>query len=347
MFGYSDSNKDGGVTTSRWELYKAQRALREVALRHGIKLFLFHGRGGSVGRGGGPTREAILAQPSGTVNGGVKITEQGEVISDHFGNRRIAESQLDLLIASVTEASLLHTEPRHSTAQLDRWISAMDELSDTAYAVYRALVETDSFVEYFTSSTPVEELAAMNIGSRPARRGGEIAGLDSLRAIPWVFGWTQSRQIVPGWFGIGVAMARAREAGHTQMLEEMYGNWSFFQTLISNVEMALVKTDMDIARRYVEALVEPALHPIFETIRTEFEQTVDEVLRITGQRALLDHSPALQRTLGVRAPYIDPLNYLQISLLGRQRSEQKARSAAGARPPAIDQRDRRRAENTG
>ena len=323
MFGYSDSNKDGGVTTSRWELYKAQRALREVALRHGIKLFLFHGRGGSVGRGGGPTREAILAQPSGTVNGVVKITEQGEVISDHFGNRRIAESQLDLLIASVTEASLLHTEPRHSTAQLDRWISAMDELSDTAYAVYRALVETDSFVEYFTSSTPVEELAAMNIGSRPARRGGEIAGLDSLRAIPWVFGWTQSRQIVPGWFGIGVAMARAREAGHTQMLEEMYGNWSFFQTLISNVEMALVKTDMDIARRYVEALVEPALHPIFETIRTEFEQTVDEVLRITGQRALLDHSPALQRTLGVRAPYIDPLNYLQISLLGRQRSEQQ------------------------
>ena len=323
MFGYSDSNKDGGITTSRWELYKAQRALRECALRHGIKLFVFHGRGGSVGRGGGPTREAILAQPSGTINGVIKFTEQGEVISDHFGNRRIAESQLDLMISSVTEASLLHTEPRYSATQLSRWNSAMDEISDSAYTAYRSLVETESFVEYFTSSTPVEELAAMNIGSRPARRGGEIAGLDSLRAIPWVFGWTQSRQIIPGWFGVGAALAHAREAGNTEILDEMYESWSFFQTLISNVEMALVKADMEIAWRYVEVLVEPSLHPIFETIRAEFEQTVDEVLRITGQSALLDRSPTLQRTLSVRAPYIAPLNYLQISLLARQRGEQE------------------------
>ncbi len=324
MVGYSDSNKDGGITTSQWELYKAQRELRDCAARHGVKLFLFHGRGGSVGRGGGPTREAILAQPSGTVNGIIKLTEQGEVISDHFGNRRIAESQLDLLLSSVTEASLLHTEPRHSQEELGRWLAAMDEISGQAYGVYRKLVETDGFVEYFTSSTPVEELGSMNIGSRPARRRGAIAGLSSLRAIPWVFGWTQSRQIIPGWFGVGSALRHAREEGDLgSEVDEMYASWSFFQTLVSNVEMALVKTDMDIAARYVNSLVDSSLHHIFETIRTEFELTMSEVLRVTGQEKLLDRSPVLQRTLDVRAPYIDPLNYLQISLLQRHRSGQK------------------------
>lgn len=320
MVGYSDSNKDGGITTSQWELYKAQRVLRDCAAKHGIKLFLFHGRGGSVGRGGGPTREAILAQPSGTVNGIIKLTEQGEVISDHFGNRRIAESQLDLMLSSVTEASLLHTEPRHTTEELDRWISAMDGISGTAYKKYRELVETDGFVEYFTTSTPVEELGSMNIGSRPARRGGAITGLSSLRAIPWVFGWTQSRQIVPGWFGVGSALEQARNSGNGGPVDEMYSSWSFFQTLISNVEMALVKTDMSIAERYVQSLVDPSLHGIYDVIRSEFERTMEQVLQVTGQKRLLDRSPVLQRTLEVRAPYIDPLNYLQISLLERHRS---------------------------
>lgn len=320
MVGYSDSNKDGGITTSQWELYKAQRELRECAAKHGIKLFLFHGRGGSVGRGGGPTREAILAQPSGTVNGIIKITEQGEVISDHFGNHRIAESQLDLMISSVTEASLLHTEPRHTEDEIDRWIAAMDSISGDAYTTYRGLVETDGFVEYFTSSTPVEELGSMNIGSRPARRRGGITGLSSLRAIPWVFGWTQSRQIVPGWFGVGSALEQAVEKGNGDVVDEMYSSWSFFQTLISNVEMALVKTDIAIAERYVQTLVDPSLHHVFDTIRDEFERTMREVLRITGQKQLLDRSPVLQRTLSVRAPYIDPLNYLQISLLARHRA---------------------------
>lgn len=323
MVGYSDSNKDGGITTSQWELYKAQRELRECAARHGIKLFLFHGRGGSVGRGGGPTREAILAQPSGTINGVIKITEQGEVISDHFGNRRIAESQLDLMISSVTEASLLHTEPRHSEDEIDRWIAAMDSISADAYSAYRGLVETEGFVDYFTTSTPVEELGSMNIGSRPARRGGKITGLSSLRAIPWVFGWTQSRQIVPGWFGVGSALEQARENGNGDAVDEMYSSWSFFQTLISNVEMALVKTDIAIAERYVHALVDPSLHHIFGSIRSEFELTRSEVLRVTGQERLLDRSPVLQRTLSVRAPYIDPLNYLQISLLARHRGEEE------------------------
>lgn len=322
MVGYSDSNKDGGITTSQWELYKAQRELRGCAARHGIKLFLFHGRGGSVGRGGGPTREAILAQPAGTVNGVIKITEQGEVISDHFGNRRIAQSQLDLMISSVTEASLLHTEPRHSASKLDEWTATMDRISADAYAAYRGLVETDGFVEYFMSSTPVEELGSMNIGSRPARRGGQVTGLSSLRAIPWVFGWTQSRQIVPGWFGVGSALERAREGGYGPSVDQMYADWSFFQTLVSNVEMALAKTDMEIAERYVRALVDPGLHHVFELIRAEFDRTIREVLTVTRQQRLLDRSPVLQRTLSVRAPYIDPLNYLQISLLARQRSGQ-------------------------
>jgi phosphoenolpyruvate carboxylase len=323
MVGYSDSNKDGGITTSQWELYKAQRELRDCAVRHGIKLFLFHGRGGSVGRGGGPTREAILAQPSGTVNGVIKITEQGEVISDHFGNRRIARSQLDLMIASVAEASLLHTEPRHSTDELARWHGVMNAVSADAYSVYRGLVETKGFVEYFTTSTPVEELGSMNIGSRPARRGGQISGLSSLRAIPWVFGWTQSRQIIPGWFGVGTALEQASQRGSGDIVNEMYADWSFFQTLVSNVEMALVKTDMSIAERYVDALVDPALHHIFQTIRDEFARTLKHVLAITQQTHLLDRSPVLQRTLEVRAPYIDPLNYLQISLLARHRSSQQ------------------------
>ncbi|GJM45185.1 MAG: phosphoenolpyruvate carboxylase [Gemmatimonadota bacterium] len=323
MVGYSDSNKDGGITTSQWELYKAQRALRDCATRHGIRLYLFHGRGGSVGRGGGPTREAILAQPSGTVNGMIKLTEQGEVISDHFGNRHIAESQLDLMISSVTEASLLHAEPHHSAATIAGWVGAMDGISAAAYTAYRALVEADGFVDYFVSSTPVEELGSMNIGSRPARRRGQMTGLASLRAIPWVFGWTQSRQIIPGWFGLGSALEEARQRNGGSVVDEMYRDWSFFQTLISNVEMALAKTDLGIAKRYVDRLVAPEHRHVFDRIRAEFDRTLREVLEVTGQKRLLDRSPVLQRTISVRAPYIDPLNYLQIALLSRHRRDEE------------------------
>ena len=228
MVGYSDSSKDGGIATSQWELYRAQVALRDCATRHGISLMLFHGRGGSAGRGGGPARDAILAQPSLTVDGRIKLTEQGEVISDHYGNAGIAEAHLELMLAAVTEASLLHTEPRHDAAVRKRWWEAMDRLSAIAYQHYRSLVEREGFVEYFLTSTPVEELAQMNIGSRPARRGGEITGIDTLRAIPWVFGWTQSRQIVPGWYGLGAALERGREEGLGEVLKEMHQEWSFF-----------------------------------------------------------------------------------------------------------------------
>ena len=320
MVGYSDSCKDGGITTSQWELYRAQMSLRDTARQHGISLTLFHGRGGSVGRGGGPTRDGILAQPSATIDGRIKLTEQGEVISDHWGNRRIAASQLDLLLASVTEASLLHLEPHHSPAFHERWFGTMDQISDTAYGKYRTLVEREGFVQYFLHATPVEELGGMNIGSRPARRRGDISGLSGLRAIPWVFGWTQSRQIVPGWYGLGTALEAAEQEDLGEIIDEMHVSWSFFQSLISNVEMTLVKTDMGIARRYVRELVDPDLHAIFEDIEQEHDRTLAQIMRITRQDGLLAEQPVLQRTLRVRDPYIDPLNYLQIALLKRQRS---------------------------
>jgi phosphoenolpyruvate carboxylase len=324
MVGYSDSNKDGGITTSNWELYRAQRELRECAVRHGISVMFFHGRGGSVGRGGGPTRDAVLAQPAGTVNGRIKLTEQGEVISDHYGNRTIAASQIDLFLTSVTEASLLHSEPVHDAATYERWSASMDRLSATAYAKYRSLVERDGFVDYFRTSTPVEELGEMNIGSRPARRRGDSMGIDGLRAIPWVFGWTQSRQIVPGWYGLGTALEQACGEGLEGQVDEMFGSWRFLQTLVSNVEMALAKTDMDIAARYVQELVPASLHHIFGDIKDEHERTLRQVKRLTRQSELLDKFPVLQRTLRVRAPYIDPLNHLQVLLLRRirQGSEQ-------------------------
>jgi phosphoenolpyruvate carboxylase len=319
MIGYSDSNKDGGITTSHWELYRAQQELLTCAAEHGLTVMFFHVRGGSIGRGGGPTRDAVLAQPASSVNGRIKLTEQGEVISDHYGNPSIAESQIELFLTSVTEASLLHTQPIHDADTNVRWSEVMNQLSEVAYRKYRSLVETPGFVEYFLRSTPVEELAALNIGSRPDRRKGETSGIEKLRAIPWVFGWTQSRQIVPGWYGLGTALEQAWREGMEHEVREMFSEWRFLQTLISNVEMALAKTDMEIAARYVEHLVPAERHDIFRDIKEEHERTVGTLKRLTGQEELLDKFPVLQRTLRVREPYIDPLNYLQVLLLKRLR----------------------------
>jgi len=320
MLGYSDSNKDGGFLTSGWELFKAERALVQVFARHGVRLRLFHGRGGSVGRGGGPTYQAVLAQPAGAVQGQIRVTEQGEVIAAKYGNPDVGRRNLETLVAATLEATLL---PERGDAPRAAFLEAMDELSAHAFRAYRGLVyETDGFERYFWDSTVISEIAELNIGSRPASRKRSTA-IEDLRAIPWVFSWAQCRLMLPGWYGFGSAVDAwlADHPGGLELLREMHRDWPFFATLLSNMDMVLAKTDLAIASRYAELVGDAGLREaIFPRIKAEHRATVQHLLAVTGARHLLQSNPLLARSIRNRFPYLDPLNHIQVELLRRYRA---------------------------
>lgn len=321
MLGYSDSNKDGGFLTSRWEVFKAETAMVDVFARNGVKLRMFHGRGGSVGRGGGPSYEAILSQPAGSVHGTIRITEQGEVITGKYSNAEVGRRNLEALAAATLEATLL---PHDGNDTRPEFIAAMDELSASAFRTYRSLVyETENFEDYFWSSTVIGEIANLNIGSRPASRTNSRA-IEHLRAIPWVFGWAQCRVMLPGWYGFGSAISAYLDAHGEKGLSElqtMAREWAFFRVLLSNLDMVLSKTDMAIASRYAELVKDKGLREeVFGRIRAEWQTTVSMLLKVTGYPELLGSNPLLARSIRNRFPYLDPMNHLQIELLKRHRA---------------------------
>ena len=322
MLGYSDSNKDGGFVTSGWELYKAEIGLIEVFERHHVRLRLFHGRGGSVGRGGGPSYDAIIAQPGGAVNGQIRITEQGEIISSKYSNPEVGRNNLEILAAATLEASLL--QPKHS-APRPEYLKAMDELSTLAFKAYRGLVyETDGFADYFWGSTVITEIATLNIGSRPASRK-KTREIEDLRAIPWVFSWAQCRLMLPGWYGFGSAVelwVKQHPDKGMSFLQELYRDWPFFRTLLSNMDMVLAKSSIAIASRYADLVPDVALREkIFGRIRQEWHTSIDTLLAIMGQERLLQGNPLLERSIRNRFPYLDPLNHVQVELLKEHRAQ--------------------------
>ncbi|MGI9521208.1 MAG: phosphoenolpyruvate carboxylase [Hyphomicrobiaceae bacterium] len=322
MLGYSDSNKDGGYVTSGWELYRAEVGLVDLCRRHGVRLRLFHGRGGSVGRGGGPSYEAILAQPPGAVSGQIRLTEQGETISSKYTNKELGRRNLEILAAAAFEATMLHD--KDAPAPPD-YLETMDAISRHAFDAYRGLVDTPGFAEYFRESTVIDEISTLNIGSRPASRkkSGQI---EDLRAIPWVFSWSQSRVMLPGWYGFGSAVNQwlgsvGRENG-LALLQDMNKNWPFFHALLSNMDMVLAKTNMAIASRYAALVNDTDLRNyVFGKINEERTITISTLFEITGTDRLLAENPLLARSIDNRFPYVDPLNHLQIELLKAHRQK--------------------------
>ena len=338
MLGYSDSNKDGGIFTSNWELYRAEIALVALfdELSSGtnstngagatpIRLRMFHGRGGTVGRGGGPSYQAILAQPPGTVRGQIRLTEQGEVIASKYANPEIGRRNLETLVAATLEATLLQPTKPATPAFLD----AAAQLSTASMAAYRALVyETPGFTDYFFSATPIREIAELNIGSRPASRKPSQK-IEDLRAIPWGFSWGQCRLTLPGWYGFGAAVEAFLHApgkdpkAQLALLRKMHRQWPFFSTLLSNMDMVLAKSDLALASRYSELVTDTRLRKkVFGAIEAEWQRTTEALARITGDKERLAHNTALARSIRHRFPYIDPLHHLQVELVRRWRAGQ-------------------------
>jgi len=323
MLGYSDSNKDGGYVTANWALYRAEMQLVEAFAAHGVKLRLFHGRGGTVGRGGGPSYEAILAQPAGSVTGGLRITEQGEIIASKYSDPELGRRNLEALVAATMEASLADAEKIGDRA--NAYHRAQDELAAAAHTAYRALVYgTDGFVAYFRAATPIAEIAELNIGSRPASRTASTR-IEDLRAIPWVFSWGQCRLMLPGWYGFGSAVEAwlGDDPARLALLREMHDKWPFFRSVLSNMAMVLAKTDLAIASRYAELVADAAIRePIFTRIADEHARTLRAFFAITQRNELLGDNPTLARSIRNRFPYLDPLNHLQVELLRRYRGGQ-------------------------
>jgi phosphoenolpyruvate carboxylase len=327
MLGYSDSNKDGGIFTSNWELYRAEIALvdlfDELANSHNIQLRMFHGRGGTVGRGGGPSYQAILAQPPGTVRGQIRLTEQGEVIGSKYANPEIGRRNLETLVAATLEATLLQPTKPATKA----FLQAATQLSEASMAAYRNLVyETPGFTDYFFGATPIREIAELNIGSRPASRKASQR-IEDLRAIPWGFSWGQCRLTLPGWYGFGSAIAafldgtpgQSRKDG-LALLQKMYRQWPFFRTLLSNMDMVLAKSDLALASRYAELVGDARLRKkVFGAIEAEWHRTAEALALITGEKHRLAGNASLQRSIRHRFPYIDPLHHLQVELVRRYR----------------------------
>jgi phosphoenolpyruvate carboxylase len=320
MLGYSDSNKDGGYVASNWALYKAAETLRDVCKPRGVRLRLFHGRGGTIGRGGGPSYEAVLAQPTGTVEGALRLTEQGEVIASKYADPETGRRNLEALAAATLEASLARRGDDEPQA---RHVEIMEALAQTAFAAYRKLVRAPGFIDYWRASTPIAELSQLNIGSRPASRKSTQT-IDDIRAIPWVFSWSQSRLMLPGWYGFGAAVEDwiANQRGKTEELRAMYRTWPFFRAVLSNLDMVLAKTDLAIASRYASLVPDAALRAnVFSAIDAEWHLVRRWLAAITEQSELLADNPTLARSIRSRFPYLDPLNHLQVELLRRHRTD--------------------------
>jgi phosphoenolpyruvate carboxylase len=319
MLGYSDSNKDSGFLSSNWEIHKAQKALQKMAQNYGISLRIFHGRGGSVGRGGGPAYAAILAQPTGTIEGRIKITEQGEVLASKYSLPELALYHLETMTTAVVQASLLGT----GFDDIEPWKEIMEDLAARSRIAYRSLIyEQPDFIDFFLSVTPIQEISELQISSRPARRSSGKKDLSTLRAIPWVFSWTQSRFLLPAWYGVGTALKEFLDQEpdrHLNLLQYFYRKWPFFKMVISKVEMTLSKVDLQIARHYFQELALPCdrerFNVLFERISEEYNLTKDLILKITGNKRLLDSDPELQRSVQLRNGTIVPLGFLQVALI--------------------------------